>query len=64
MRYTIMYDDILNSWAVVDTKAAGMVIAIHEGEEAARDAAWREEERWFKCHPPTSRRSWLSLKEH
>ncbi len=55
MRYTIMYDDIVKSWAVVDTMAVGMVIAFHDDEDAAKDAAWREEERWYKCYPPTPR---------
>ncbi len=55
MRYTVMYDDVVDSWAVVDTKAAGLVVAFHKREEEAKDAAWGEEERWYKCYPLTPR---------
>ncbi len=61
MRYTVMYDDLVKEWAVVDTKAAGMAIGFHDKEDEARDAASAEEERRNKGarrqRPPTRRRA-------
>jgi len=48
-RYQVMYDDLVSIWAVVDTMAHGRKLSRHAGEKEARDAAWREEERWYKC---------------
>lgn len=45
-RYSVVYDDLVAKWAVVDTKAAGMVINFHELEEAAQTAAQHEETTW------------------
>ena len=45
-RYSVVYDDLVAKWAVVDTKAAGMVINFHEAEEAAYSAAQHEETTW------------------
>lgn len=45
-RYSVVYDDLVAKWAVVDNKAAGMVIGFHEQEEIAEDAAKREEATW------------------
>jgi hypothetical protein len=49
MRYKVMYDDLVTRWAVVDNKAAGLVIAYHETEDSAREEAEleeRKETRW------------------
>ena len=43
MRYEVMYDDLVTRWAVVDNQAAGLVIAYHEDESAARQQAESEE---------------------
>lgn len=45
-RYSVVYDDLVAKWAVVDTNAAGMVIGFHEQEDVARNAAQREEHTW------------------
>ena len=55
MRYTVRYDEFASAWTVIDTKSLGLVIGIHDNADDAKDAAWAEEERWFKCHPPTQR---------
>jgi len=51
MRYQVRYVKKINSWAVVDTKAANRVIELHDQKNGADDAAWYEEERWYKCTP-------------
>jgi len=50
-RYQVMYDNLLSAWAVVDTMALGRTLTRHKGEKEAHAAAWREEERWYKCSP-------------
>lgn len=45
-RYSVVYDDLIARWAVVDTKAAGLVIGFHDNEDAAEEAAWQEEATW------------------
>lgn len=45
-RYSVVYDDLVAQWAVVDTKAAGLVIGFHEQEDVAQNAAQREEHTW------------------
>lgn len=55
MRFKVMYDDLVDKWAVVDTKAAGLAIGFHDIEEDARNAALGEEERWYKCFSPNSK---------
>ncbi len=55
MRYKVMYDDLIDKWAVVDTKAAGLAIDFHDMEEDARNAAWGEEERWYRRYSPNSK---------
>lgn len=45
-RYSVVYDDLVAQWAVVDSRAAGLVIAFHEDEEAANQAARDEEVAW------------------
>lgn len=45
-RYSVVYDDLIARWAVVDTKAAGLVIGFHDDEVAAEEAAQREEIVW------------------
>ncbi len=49
MRYQVRYVEKIKSWAVVDTKAADRVLALHDQKNGADDAAWYEEERWYKC---------------
>lgn len=55
MRYNVVYDQQAKSWAVVDSRMPGFVVGLHPDLEAARDAAWHEEERWYKVHPFTPR---------
>lgn len=45
-RYSVVYDDLIARWAVVDTQAAGLVIGFHESETAAEEAARHEEVVW------------------
>ena len=54
MRYQVRYVREIKSWAVVDTKAADRVIELHDQKNGADDAAWFEEERWYKCSPAQS----------
>lgn len=51
MRYQVRYVEKIKSWAVVDTKVGNKVIALHDQKNGADDAAWYEEERWYKCTP-------------
>lgn len=44
MRYKVMYDDLVAKWAVVDSKAAGLVIAYHKHKEAACAEAQAKED--------------------
>ena len=46
MRYSVVYDDLVAQWAVVDTRSAGLVITVHGDKEAAVAAAEREEKTW------------------
>lgn len=39
MRYSVMFDEVAEAWAVVDTEAAGLTLAFHPTEEAAARAA-------------------------
>lgn len=55
MRYMVRYDEFAAAWAVIDTKALGQVIGVYDNQDSAEDAAWVEEEKWRKCHPPTPR---------
>jgi len=52
MRYQVRYVDQIRSWVVVDSKVGDKVLALHDKEQSAKDAAWAEEERWYKCSPP------------
>ncbi|MBL6927797.1 MAG: hypothetical protein ISR44_01380 [Rhodospirillales bacterium] len=45
-RYSVVYDDLVAKWAVVDTNAAGMVIGFHDQEEVAQNSAQLEERVW------------------
>lgn len=45
-RYSVVYDDLVARWAVVDTRAAGLVIGFHDNEDAAEEAARCEEAAW------------------
>ncbi|MBT3361767.1 MAG: hypothetical protein HN403_19255 [Rhodospirillales bacterium] len=45
-RYSVVYDDLIAKWAVVDTNAAGMVIGFHDHEDVAHNSARNEEEIW------------------
>ncbi len=49
MRYQVRYVEKIKSWAVVDTKVGNKVIELHDKKNGADDAAWYEEERWYKC---------------
>lgn len=51
MRYQVRYVKEIKSWAVVDTKVGDRVIELHDEKQGAHDAAWYEEERWYKCSP-------------
>ena len=51
MRYQVRYVDQIRSWVVVDSKVGDKVLALHDKEQSAKDAAWAEEERWYKCTP-------------
>ncbi len=51
MRYQVRYVREIKSWAVVDTKVGDKVIQLHDRKNSADDAAWYEEERWYKCSP-------------
>lgn len=55
MRYTVVYDHRQRAWAVVDRLAPGRVVNTHPDMDAAKDAAWREEEIWYKAFPFTQR---------
>lgn len=46
MRYSVIYDDLVAQWAVIDTRAAGLEIATHGDRQAAEAAARREEQTW------------------
>jgi len=54
MRYQVRYVRDIKSWVVVDTKLGGKVIQLHDEKNGADDAAWLEEERWYKCDPAPS----------
>ena len=45
-RYSVVYDDLVAKWAVVDNRGAGLVIGFHEREDAALNAARDEESSW------------------
>ena len=45
-RYSVVYDDLVAKWAVVDNRGAGLVIGFHEREDAAVNAARNEESSW------------------
>ncbi len=49
-RYSVVYDDLVAKWAVVDTDAAGMVIGFHEHEDVAQSAAQHEENTWPEAY--------------
>ncbi|MBT4933756.1 MAG: hypothetical protein HOL66_13555 [Rhodospirillaceae bacterium] len=51
MRYQVKYVEKIKSWAVVDSKVGDRVLALHDQKKSADDAAWYEEERWYKCTP-------------
>ena len=46
MRYSVIYDDLVAQWAVIDTRAAGLVITTHEDRQAAEASARHEEQTW------------------
>ena len=54
MRYQVRYVEKIKSWAVVDSKVGGRVIELHDQKNGADEAAWYEEERWYKCTPAQS----------
>ena|GEM_PF-1454796 len=51
MRYRTIYDDKTDLWAVIDTRVGSKIIQRHNNKKEAMDAAWFEEERWYKCTP-------------
>lgn len=51
MRFSVVFDSRAESWLVVDTHAPGRVLARHADLNLAKDAAWREEERWRQAWP-------------
>ena len=59
MRYRVKYDDMVEAWAVVDTRTAGLAVCYCEEEENAKDRAWHEEERWYKNFPESPRPMWM-----
>ncbi len=54
MRYTVVFDHIAESWAVVDTLAAGVLIAHHPHEEDAWRGASAAEELWRRQDSPAN----------
>ncbi len=54
MRYQVRYVGKIKSWAVIDTRVGGRVVALHDDKGSADAAAWCEEERWYKCSPTTT----------
>ena len=55
MRYSVIYDDLVAQWAVVDTRAAGLVITIHGDRHSAEASAEREEKNLAR---PRKRCAW------
>ncbi|MHA1598877.1 MAG: hypothetical protein ACTSV1_09160 [Alphaproteobacteria bacterium] len=51
MRYQVRYVEQIRSWVVVDSKIGDKVLALHDKQKSALDAAHAEEERWYKCSP-------------
>lgn len=49
MRYQVRFDDRVNLWIVIDSRVGGKVTGRYETLQEARDSAWGEEERWYKC---------------
>ena len=52
MRYQVRYVEQIRSWVVIDSKIGGKVLALHDKQKSAMEAAHAEEERWYKCSPP------------
>ena len=46
MRHSVVYDDLVAKWAVVDRKSSNLVVHYHDREEAAQMAAEIEEANW------------------
>ncbi len=46
MRHIVVYDPHADSWAVVDIRAARMVVSYHSDADQARKAAEEIEQRW------------------
>lgn len=51
MRYQVRYVEQIRSWVVIDSKVGDKVLALHDRKQSAMDAAWAEEERWYKYSP-------------
>jgi len=46
MRHIVVYDTHEKAWAVVDTRAAHMVVSFHRSARAARAEATHQEKSW------------------
>ena len=54
MRYTVVFDHIADSWAVVDTLASGILIAHHPQEDDAWKGAMAAEDLWRRQASPAN----------
>jgi len=58
MRYSTIYVDSADKWAVIDTLSDGSVLQFHDSEKEALKAAIFEETRWDKlvnsAFPPSA----------
>jgi len=52
MRYQVRFEPETGDWTVIDSKVGGRILQRHADREDAKQAAWYEEERWYKCTPP------------
>ena len=46
MRYSALYVETENKWAVIDALSGGFTLEFHDTEQAARLVAATEENRW------------------
>ena len=51
MRYKVQFEAVLHRWVVVDTAIADQVMGVHASENAAREQAGVEEDRWVHYDP-------------
>ena len=49
MRYQVRFDDRAKTWMVIDTRVGGKIVQRHNSAHEAKNGAWNEEERWYKC---------------